>query len=195
MWLVLINVVKGNITLFMSYLHKNICMYLLSLNSIIIMAWSASLLVLEAKESSLLTSKGCDYVIYTYMHYYTHRWREVGRGILIHLVRPPVSPSVDRIESALYVPQCLPNPFQFDPSYQQIAEGVSRVEFLRTFQNSIGLCIFFTKWGYPRVLCSQPDLVFLLLSLRSAATDTQWPCNNRRGRKRIHGSQRPGDWN
>ena len=90
MWLVLNNLVKGNNTPFMSYLHKNMCTYLLSLNSIIIiMAWSASLLVLEVKESSLLTSKGCDCVIYTCIIIPTAEGKLKG-VYWIHLVRLPV---------------------------------------------------------------------------------------------------------
>ena len=99
-----------------------------------------------------------------------------------------IHPSVDRIMSALYLPQNLPDLFHVYRHYQPTPEGVSHVESCFVFSNlkickicwthymtwhvmttltydsiyelDLGLCIFFTKRVYPRLLCCQPDLVY-----------------------------------
>ena len=71
-----------------------------------------------------------------YTGFYTHRFNEVERGLYwFHLVRPSVCPSVDRILSALYLQQYLPDPFHMCTSYQATSEGVSLVKFVSKFKN------------------------------------------------------------
>ena len=66
------------------------------------------------------------------------RFNEVESGVYwLHLVRLSVSPSVDRIVSALYLQQYSSDPFHICTSYQATSEGVSRVMFvsnLKTFK-------------------------------------------------------------
>ena len=50
-------------------------------------------------------------------------------------VRESVSPSVDRIVSALYLPQYLSDPFHICTSYLATSEGVSHVQFVSKFKN------------------------------------------------------------
>ena len=63
--------------------------------------------------------------------YYTPHFNEVERGVYWHyLVRLSVRPSVDRIVSAPYLQQYLPDPFHIYSSYQATSEGVSREKFV-----------------------------------------------------------------
>ena len=72
---------------------------------------------------------------YTVSHY-TPRFNEVERGVYwYHLVRLSVSPSVDRIVSALYLQQYSSDPFHICTSYQATSEGVSRVMPVWKFKN------------------------------------------------------------
>ena len=80
--------------------------------------------------------------------------RSWKRGILVSRrpsvcspVCPFVRPSVDKIVSALYLPQFLPDPFHDCTSYQATSEGVSRVKVFVKFQNLnfwhfFGICNF-----------------------------------------------------
>ena len=55
-------------------------------------------------------------------------------------VCPSVSPSVDRMVSALYLPQYLLDPFHFYTSYQATSEGVPCIKFFQ----------FMGQRGYPQ---------------------------------------------
>ena len=63
-------------------------------------------------------------------------FNEVESGVYwFHLVRLSLCPSVDRIVSALYLQQYLPDPFHIHTSYQATSGGVLHVTFVSKYLN------------------------------------------------------------
>ena len=87
---------------------------------------------------------------------YTARFNKVERGDIL-VSRPSVClsvrPSVDKIVSALYLPQYWLDPFHICTSYQATSEGVSDVKVIVKFPNSqnAGALVVLSSYTYPIV--------------------------------------------
>ena len=89
------------------------------------------------------TCKGVPY------HYHTPRSTKLMGVYWSHLVHLSVFSSVDRIVSALYLPQYSPDPFHIYTSHQASSEGVSHVKCFSKLKNLkfwqiLWLCFVFT---------------------------------------------------